>query len=171
MRTTKNVRKWIAWWCLRSEEQLNLRFQGDFSPLLFLPHLLPQRNISRKCPKKWGELPMNTLFYDFTDSPALPTIAEWTSNQHKGKCEEISELIKELFESFLFCSSQKEPCVFWSRFNTVCPNVPTDQWISVKILSILCFSYRKCYCFSLCLHTILIPPSLLMFCSFNIQID
>ena len=161
----------MAWWCLRSEEQLNLRFQGDFSPWLFLPIYYPKETFPGSVQKSGGSCTSthcSMTSQRFRSSPLLPN---GPPTNMKANLRKFLSWSKKLFESFFFCSTQKEPCVFWSRFRTVCPNVPTDQWVSVKILSILRFSHRKCSCFSLCLHTIPTPPRLLTFCSFDIQID
>lgn len=68
-------------------------------------------------------------------------------------------------------TSKKNLHVSWSRFHTTWAHVPTDQGTSVNIVSIPCLSHWKCHCFSPCLPTILIPPSLLMLRSSNIQTD
>ena len=111
-------------------------FSRWFLSLALSAHLLPQRNISRKCPKKWGELHINTLFYDFTEIPILPTTAEWTSNQHEGILRKFLSWSKKLFESFFSVLLRKSP---------VCSEVGSAQ--SVLMSQLISGSVSKSYQF------------------------
>lgn len=163
---------WVAWRHRGHEGQLNLHFKVA-SLLLFFCLIYYPRKHFKTVSNRVGHQQMG---HDVMGILTFPTIftKQWTSKQCKCKLEKTwvdQRNCLSLFVMLNLVTSKKSPCVSWSRFSTVWPYVPNDQWISVKILSIPCFSCMKCYYFSPCLYIILTPPSSLTVCSSNIQTD
>ena len=136
MRTAKKVRKWMAWWRLRSEEQLNLRFQGDFSPWLFLPIYYPKETFPGSVQKSGGSCPSthcSMTSQRFQSSPLLPN---GPPTNMKANLRKFLSWSKKLFESFFSVLLRKSP---------VCSEVGSAQ--SALMSQLISGSVSKSYQF------------------------